>query len=156
MITVLWGSHTLEYNKTWNTTRLSKFLFSSDVLFSEEPHLVVTRCSTITVTLEFLRCYNKTILLYRKRLAFLCWKKMKSAIWKAILTELCGLHWLIYLIRILASQSEPISIHFLIYTICLCHKKGFSLIPATMESAIEKKLTFSLSHQKFGKWVLLF
>lgn len=40
-----------------------------DVIISQESHLVVTRCFTITVTLLLLR-YNKKILLQRKRLAF--------------------------------------------------------------------------------------
>lgn len=75
---------------------------------------------------------------------------MKLAIWKAASTELCGLHWLIYLIRILASQSKPIRIHFLIYAICLGHKKTFPLIPATLESAFEKSWTFILATKSLG------
>lgn len=40
------------------------------MIISQELHLVVTRCFTITVTLELLHCYNKKILLQRERLAF--------------------------------------------------------------------------------------
>lgn len=78
---------------------------------------------------------------------------MKLTIWKAASTELCGLHWLIYLIRILASQSKPILIHFVIYAICLGYKKAFSLILATLESAFEKSWTFILATKV---WVIKF